>query len=237
MLDDRQAKILQAVIEEYIRTAEPVSSKTIAEQHVPAVSPATVRNDMMALTEAMFLLQPHTSAGRVPTEQAYRYYLDHMLQAERAQRIAKDLQQSIRDEINPEAVLRAAARAIVALSGETAFVASDEHGCHTSGLANLMRKPEFDDAGRRVELAEALDRVEGAIEDLLHKVHEGEVTAWIGRDNPLGAELASLVVRVRLPNGDIGMLGLFGPLRMRYSRNIGLLQEVKKLLDSSFDDV
>lgn len=235
MLNDRQQHILRAVIEEYVRTAEPVASKTVADNFLPDVSPATVRNDMMALTEALFLLQPHTSAGRVPTEQAYRYYLDHIVQAERVERIAKGLQQRIRDETDPEAVLRAAAHALVTLSGETAFIA-DEHGSRTTGIANLMRKPEFDDAGRRAGLATALDRVETALEDLLQQVREEDVTVWIGRDNPLGAELASLVVRVRLPNGDVGMLGLLGPLRMRYGRNIGLLQEVKKLIDRSFDE-
>ena len=89
---------------------------------------------------------------------------------------------------------------------------------------------------RRTTVATALDRAETAIAELLQLVHQDEVTVWIGRENPLGAELASVVIRVRLPNGEVGMLGLMGPLRMRYGRNIGLLQEVKKLLDRSFDN-
>lgn len=237
MLNDRQAIILRAVVDEYIRTGQPVASKMIAEQVVPNVSPATVRNDMADLEELGYLCQPHTSAGRIPTEQGYKYYIEHFVRVERADRIADELKQAVNNADNPSAVLRAAAKALVEMSGNAAIVASDETGSQVSGLANLMRQPEFDDMERRMEVAQALDRAEQAIADLLQRVQREEVAVWIGRENPLGAELASVVIRVRLPNGEIGMLGLMGPLRMRYGRNIGLLQEVKKLLDRTFDDV
>ncbi len=236
MLNDRQAKILRAVVEEYIRTAEPVASKTISDNFVSAVSPATVRNDLMALTEALFLLQPHTSAGRVPTEHAYRYYLDHFMKVERAERVAAELKATIHAADTPEAVLRAMAQALVELSGETAFVASDERSPQYTGLANLMRKPEFDNAQHRNQVADAIDRVDSAVEDLLQLAQE-DVRVWLGSDNPLSAQMATVVVRVRLPDGTTGLLGLLGPLRMRYGRNIGLLQEVKKMLDSSSIDL
>ncbi len=235
MLNDRQAKILRAVVEEYIRTAEPVASKTITDKYVSAVSPATVRNDLMALTEALFLLQPHTSAGRVPTEQGYRYYLDNFLKVERAERVAAELKAAVTHAQTPEAVLRAVSRALVDLSGETAFVASDEHGSQYAGLANLMRKPEFEDAERREKIAHAIDHVDHAVAELLELAGE-DVRVWMGNENPLSAEMATVVVRVRLPDGSIGLLGLLGPLRMRYGRNIGLLQEVKRMLDTTFEE-
>lgn len=236
MLNDRQAQILRAVVEEYIRTAEPVSSKTISDSHLPAVSPATVRNDLMALTEALFLLQPHTSAGRVPTEHAYRYYLDHFMKVERAERVAAELKAAVGSAMTSEEVLRALSRALVSLSGETAFVASDDHATQYTGLSNLMRKPEFESAAHREEIADAIDRVDNAVDGLL-KLAQEDVRVWLGSDNPMSAEMATVVVRVRLPDGSVGLLGLLGPLRMRYGRNIGLLQEVKKMLDSSFEDV
>jgi heat-inducible transcriptional repressor len=78
MLDDRKASILRAIVEEYIQTAQPVGSNTVmAAAHVQ-VSPATIRNDMVALEREGFLQQPHTSAGRVPTEKAYRFFVDHL---------------------------------------------------------------------------------------------------------------------------------------------------------------
>ncbi len=235
-LNDRQANILRAVVEEYIRTAEPVASKMIADTHLPSVSPATVRNDLMALTEALFLLQPHTSAGRVPTEAAYRYYLDHFMKVERADRIAAELKMAVGQASTSEEVLRAVSRALSAMSGETAFVASDNHATQYTGLSNLMRKPEFEVAGHREEIADAIDRVDNAVDDLL-KLAQEDVRVWLGSESPISAEMATVVVRVRLPDGSVGLLGLLGPLRMKYGRNIGLLQEVKKMLDSNFEEV
>ena len=75
-LDDRKALVLRAIVSHYVRTGEPVASKTLVEGYKLRVSPATVRNDMMALEEAGFLYQPHTSAGRIPTDAGYRYFVD-----------------------------------------------------------------------------------------------------------------------------------------------------------------
>jgi len=77
MLDDRRARILQALVEEYIRTGQPVSSRAILDSSELQVSSATVRNDLAKLESYGFVAQPHTSAGRVPTHQGYRYYVDH----------------------------------------------------------------------------------------------------------------------------------------------------------------
>lgn len=76
-LDERKAAILKAVVEAYVETAQPVGSQTIAQAHALAVSSATVRNDMTILEREGYLTQPHTSAGRVPTDRAYRYFVDH----------------------------------------------------------------------------------------------------------------------------------------------------------------
>lgn len=78
MLDDRKASILRAVVEEYIHTAQPVGSGHVAAAPGVAVSSATVRNEMASLELDGFLAQPHTSAGRIPTEAGYRYYVDHL---------------------------------------------------------------------------------------------------------------------------------------------------------------
>jgi heat-inducible transcriptional repressor len=78
MLDDRKAAILQAVVQEYIETAQPVGSNRVARQHGLNVSPATVRNDMSVLEREGYLAQPHTSAGRIPTDKGYRFFVDQL---------------------------------------------------------------------------------------------------------------------------------------------------------------
>ncbi len=239
MFNERQEHILRAVVDEYVRSGEPVASKVIVDRYMAHVSPATVRNDLAALEELGYVYQPHTSAGRVPTEVGYKYYIDHFIRVERADKIAEELRHAVNTAESPGAMLRAAAKALSSMSGHATIVAGQHGESQVAGLANLMQEPEFDDMQRRTDVATALDHAETAIAELLQLVRQDEVTVWIGRENPLGAELASVVIRVRLPNGEVGMLGLMGPLRMRYGRNIGLLQEVKKLLDRSFehDDV
>lgn len=77
MLDDRRSIVLQALVEEYIRTGQPVSSRAVLEHCTVDVSSATIRNDLAKLESYGFVTQPHTSAGRVPTPAGYRYYVDH----------------------------------------------------------------------------------------------------------------------------------------------------------------
>ena len=78
MLDDRKLSVLRAIVEDYVSTNEPVGSKTLVDRHQLGVSPATVRNDMAALEEDGYITQPHTSAGRVPTDKGYRLFVDRM---------------------------------------------------------------------------------------------------------------------------------------------------------------
>lgn len=78
MLDERKLAVLRAVVTDYVETHEPVGSKTLVERHGLDVSPATVRNDMAVLEEEGYLIQPHTSAGRVPTDKGYRLFVDKL---------------------------------------------------------------------------------------------------------------------------------------------------------------
>jgi heat-inducible transcriptional repressor len=78
MLDDRKLAVLRAIIEDYVSTTEPVGSKTLVDRHNLDVSPATIRNDMAVLEEQGYIAQPHTSAGRVPTDKGYRLFVDRL---------------------------------------------------------------------------------------------------------------------------------------------------------------
>ena len=81
IVDDRKLKILAAVVDEYVRTGEPVGSKAISKLDNINVSAATIRNDMAALEQLGYLEQPHTSAGRIPTFKGYRLYIDELMDA------------------------------------------------------------------------------------------------------------------------------------------------------------
>lgn len=80
MVEDRKLAVLRAIVEDYVSTQEPVGSKALVERHQLGVSPATVRNDMAALEDEGFITQPHTSAGRIPTDKGYRLFVDRLSQ-------------------------------------------------------------------------------------------------------------------------------------------------------------
>ncbi|OPX83058.1 MAG: Heat-inducible transcription repressor HrcA [Pelotomaculum sp. PtaB.Bin013] len=94
-MDDRKQKVLLAIVHDYIATAEPVGSRTIAKKYKLGVSPATIRNEMSDLEEQGYIEQPYTSAGRIPSERGYRYYVDFLM---RKQELSREEEELIRRE-------------------------------------------------------------------------------------------------------------------------------------------
>ncbi|MFA5515632.1 MAG: heat-inducible transcriptional repressor HrcA [Desulfuromonadales bacterium] len=123
-LNDRSRKILEAIIEDYIESAEPVGSRAITRRHLLSLSPASVRNVMADLEEMGFICAPHTSAGRVPTEKGYRYYIDSLLQV---RQLSRSDQQRIEGNyrlkgLRVEEVLREAGKVLSSISHYTGLV-------------------------------------------------------------------------------------------------------------------
>src|SRR3712207_6291310 len=77
-MEDRKLEVLRAIVEDYVSTEEPVGSKALVERHNLGVSPATIRNDMATLEDEGYITQPHTSAGRIPTDKGYRLFVDRL---------------------------------------------------------------------------------------------------------------------------------------------------------------
>lgn len=126
MLDERKVRILQAITDDYIMTAEPVGSRTVARRYDLGVSPATIRNEMADLEELGYLEQPHTSAGRIPTDRGYRYYVDALMKPEPVSREARS---RVRREVQNrshamEELIFRATRLLAELSHYTAVVAA-----------------------------------------------------------------------------------------------------------------
>ncbi|HAN09904.1 MAG TPA: heat-inducible transcription repressor HrcA [Clostridiales bacterium] len=114
VLDDRKVKILMAIIDDYIKNAEPVGSGTIVRKYDMGVSPATIRNEMAGLVELGLLLQPHTSAGRVPSEKAYRLYVNELMKQKQVDKAPiSNIQDILRSKIdNPDELIRGIARIV-----------------------------------------------------------------------------------------------------------------------------
>lgn len=229
-LEPRQEAILKCIVDEYIRNAEPVGSKFIAERSLLQVSPATIRNDMAALEDAGYIAQPHTSAGRMPTEKAFVYYLKHFVETEH-QPQSEGLMRDAMEGENDEFAMRSLARTLVDLSGEMALVAVDPRRSYYAGVANLFQKPEFGDLAVVRELSQFLDRFDDVMGEVFERV-ANEPQVMIGSKNPFGKDMSAIMVKCRLPSGQIGILGLIGPMRMDYGRNIGLVEDARDILDN-----
>ncbi len=128
MLDARKRQVLFAIVQDYILTAEPIGSRTIAKRHALGVSPATIRNEMADLEELGFLAQPHTSAGRIPSDRGYRFYVDAMeeipaLTAVDAEIVKRQLGSILRGQ---QMILDALARLVSSLTNYTSIVVGQQ---------------------------------------------------------------------------------------------------------------
>ncbi len=124
LLGEREKKVLEAIIEDYIETAEPVGSRTVAKKLKMALSPATIRNVMADLEETGFLLQPYTSAGRIPTDRAFRHYVDGLREMRRLSRLSRDrIDSSLQiEKLDMNDILRRASAILSSISKQTGIV-------------------------------------------------------------------------------------------------------------------
>lgn len=120
-VEDRKLEVLRAIVEDFIATSEPVGSKALVERHQLGVSPATIRNDMAVLEEEGLIVQPHTSAGRVPTDAGYRVFVDRLTAVKPLTGAERRAIHAFLDEaVDLDDVLRRAVRALAALTRNVA---------------------------------------------------------------------------------------------------------------------
>lgn len=229
-MNDRQSNILRLVVDEYVENAQPVSSQLLCAKYDLDCSPATVRNDMMVLEEEGYVHQPHTSAGRVPTEEGYRYYLANVAPAKQP-KVASELRTAMEEIRSLESKIQFLGRRLADLSGD-AVIVTNEHQTSALGVANLLRKPDFQEENMLLALAEDIERLERDATSVM-SVAPSEVRILLGEESPMGKRLATVIVRHQLPNGEIGVLSIVGPLRMNYARNVALLSEAKRILEEN----
>lgn len=224
-LHPRLLKLLQAVAEEYIQTAQPVGSQTLVERHGLEVSSATVRNWFTELDELGYLIQPHTSGGRVPTEAGYQIYVGSSLSTKGFPKKAQqDLEKVIKDVSDQTLRMKRLARFLADMTGLAVFVRFAAYDSYYTGLSQLFAQPEFHDWQRVVSLSEILDRLDEALQALAPAANTDPVIL-IGSQSPFGAICSTIY----LDRGGV-LIGVLGPLRMDYVRIHAALTTVSTLL-------
>jgi heat-inducible transcriptional repressor len=232
----RQQKILEAVIEEYTNTAVPVGSNILVEKYKFKVSPATIRNDMAVLEKEGFLHQLHISAGRIPTDKGYRYFVEEIM---KDQKLSLKEQKSMQAEMlklkaQKSRLSRTTAKLLSTLSGSLAITGIQEN-FYDFGIQELLENPEFKEIDEFCKIAEALDYIDENVETLLKKVKDGETRIFIGEENPIKSisNCSMVVTPYKTKEGEKGVLAIIGPKRMKYAKNKSLLDYMKKVLSSS----
>ena len=217
-LTPRQIQLLKAIIEEYIATAEPVGSETLDKKYNLGVSPATIRNEMVRLTEMKLLAQPHTSAGRSPTPMAMRYYVDHLMKSKDmsvADEVAvKDKIWEYRQEVDK--LLREATKTLAEKTKMLALTATSDGDLYYAGAANILDMPEFYDYNLTHHLLATLDTPEFWWNLLEHDTDVFDIMLGDEIDPKILLSQCGFVYEKFKSPHVSGAIGVVGPSRLNY---------------------
>lgn len=243
MLTTRQENILSKLVSEYVRSAEPVSSGYLA-LHTDSFdcSPATIRNELMELDEKGFVLQPHPSSGRIPTNKGYRYFVDRLMDVFELDNSAlAHIHGVIRKSKNKNHELPDIVSSLIEMSSQLTHSFSfaeviDTDQFFASGLLELAQQPEFESRENVIGLARVVDRLRAKIDDLDKNIAEYEACkVFIGSELPLLEKNLSIVtISLRANEHAPVIMGLIGPTRMDYSYQIAFMNEINKSLKEFF---
>jgi len=234
-MDLRRRKILEAIIESFIQHALPVGSKHLTESYNFQVSSATIRNEMAALEREGYITQPHTSAGRVPTNRAYRMMVNQMKEQEKLIKQVQEDMLKIRKQYylkKTKEKLYDTVSILATATDNVSFATIPDKGqFFYIGISNILRKPEFmtqpEKATKVVEVLE--NELANVLSDLEIK-EEGAI--YIGEENILPEfQSCSLLAIPYSYQGFDGVMGILGSTRMNYAYNIAALKSAVQLLN------
>ena len=232
-LTERQKNLLRAIIEKYIETGDPVGSETLEKGATLGVSPATIRNEMVKLTNFGYLRQPHTSAGRIPTSAGMKFYVDQLME-ERTLSLKDEV--AIKEELTEptqrfDKLLRHTTRVLADQTHSLAVASDDEGDIYSSGMANILDMPEFYDIDITKTILTMLDKVE-IMQQIFEQLHPTDQIKILFGDElsmPFLESCGFVVTRYQSPNHR-GVLGVIGPSRLNYSSIIPTMRYFSQLL-------
>lgn len=241
-LAPRQRDILRAVIREHIASARPVSSVALVRRYRLTVSPATVRSDLAALEALGLLSHPHTSAGRMPTDLGYRYFIESLmpradLPPEEQVTLSHQFRQAA---IDTDERLRLAAATLARLTTEAALATFDPmpdrrgvtwtREIQYDGIEHIITQPEFAARERVRDVVSLLHDRARLAQVLPGSLGEGDVAVTIGSEHALEPLRPLSLVVGRYGRAEGGYVGVVGPTRMDYQRAIGAVRYVGALM-------
>ncbi len=233
-MNQRQAKLLQAIIDQFVMTAIPVGSKKLLETADFSLSSATIRAEMSFLESEGFLEQPHISSGRVPTVKGYRTYVQEFMKPSAYEKAVRVKFQTLRDRYIEQKDRERAYEAVALLSHmiqNVSFVTvPHRERLYYLGLSNALKQPEFQTDTQFV--SDVVEVLEERLTDFLDQLDlDDRVQYFIGEKDlcPEFASCSLMLTRYHL-GGHRGVIGILGPVRMPYGYNAVALDMVAGLL-------
>lgn len=225
----RQKQILIKVIQEYTKSARPVSSGLLEKKYNFGIRSAAIRREMQKLTDKGYLYQPHTSAGRVPTDKGYRFFVNYLLEAGFSD-FDENIQVLIRKEMENSLKFVQTLTQNLALASSNLAIGylPQEKILWKEGWKEVLREPEFEQVGLAARFAEMIDYFEKNIDEFVADFSKG-IQVFIGKENliPKAKDFSMIASKFVSPEYE-GLFAIFGPKRMSYSKNIRLLNSVAK---------
>ncbi len=232
-MTERQEKILLAIVEEYAEVASPVGSQMLAK--VFDVSSATIRAEMAELESKGYIEQPHTSAGRIPSDKGYRYYVNKTANSETESGSNVGADRALTARIGsgsvPDRAIRNTVDTLVELT-QNLGIATIGKQLYMSGLSNLFGQPEFMQPGQVQEVARLLDNLEPWLREA---APNKPLSVYIGKENPIGRNSGcSLIIsKFSSPYSDKSFIGVLGPTRQSYKEVMSLVENAGKMLEDA----
>lgn len=234
-MTERQQKVLSAIVEQYAEVASPVGSNLMAKLF--NVSSATIRAEMAELERLGFIAQPHTSAGRVPTDKGYRFYVNNLNEIGETglnlpeRRGEKALATRVQQAGAPERTIRNAVDTLVELTHNLGL-ATISNQLYMSGLSNLFGQPEFINSIQVQQVASLLDNLEPWLREA---APNKPLSVYIGQENPIGrtAGCTLIIGRFRSPFSDRSYIGTLGPTRQSYREVMNLVARAGQELEEA----
>lgn len=228
-MEIRQKELLSQIIQEYITSAKPVGSTLLVDKYCLNLSSATIRNEMAELEEQGLISQPHTSAGRIPTEKGFRYFIEHALSEKKlSSKESEELNRAWSSAGDCSHGLKQLSRALAEQADNAIVLALSEDQFYYTGLSNLFRKPEFSQPDVIIDLGEVMDHLDDVSLQVLRRLTDS-VEIWLGSENPFGKSCGIVLTSARVMDRPV-MLGILGPLRMDYAQAKSLIHYSQQLI-------
>ena len=247
-LNTRGKKILQAIVEAYIETAQAVSSQAISLRLRSQISAATVRNVMTELDGLGFIWQPHTSAGRIPTDRGYRYYIDSLLELDELRQQEKEIEE--KEIVESRRLGRAEAfdeflteilRILSNFTGYTAmaFSSSGKDKLYFERTSYLLEQPEFQAPQKMQAILRTFERQQPLLAIMKEDLDPDGVKIHIGCENPCRdiQECSLVISNFKAKNRNMGALGIIGPRRMAYAKVICRVGYMARIFSERITDL